>query len=292
MALGGVTRPRTRPLDLRRIYKERDALIGVYRSAERRLARLAAEDIANDRLASAAYRQRRIAIIRAELAALQDQAIPLSTTLVTNAYTTAAVQTMESVPAALAASPAALEFGTGLHAEALGTLADNMASALNAAAEQIGRRVEDVYRREGLRASTRLFVEGSTRKDASSYLSRSLLRQGATSIRSGGTDRVVQLTVGGREWNLEKYTSMVIRTTTSEAATTGVVNSIVEAGLDLVEIAVADPCPICAPYEGNVYSLSGQDKEYPPLEDEPPYHPNCECTLVVSEVEINRELAA
>lgn len=275
MALGGVSRPKPRPLDLRRINKERDALIREYKSAESRLLKLIAADLKRDAIGTAGYRTKRLAVIKAELSALQDKTIPASTTLVTNAYTKAAQQVAES------AGIGAVDFGGALHTGALGVLADNMAADLNGAAETVGRRVADLYRREGLRASTKMFVEGQTRRDASGWLV-SELEKSVTSF----------IDKSGREWALERYAEMVLRTTTSEAATAGVVNTLVEAEIDLVEIAVADPCPICAPYEGNVYSLSGTTPGYEPLDDQPPFHPNCECTLTASDAEFDRVLPA
>lgn len=266
MALSGVT-ARTRPLDLRRVYKQRDALLREYTRAEQSLAARITAELASGRVGSAAYRERRLAVIRAELSALQDRTIPLSTTLVTNAYTTSATQTADR------AGLAAVDFGSTLHADALGSLADNLANELNGAAETVGRRVEDVYRRAGLRANARMAVENLTRREASGFLVADLSAQGVT----GFVDKA------GVEWGLSRYAEMVARTTSSESATQGVVNTLVESGIDLVEIAVADPCPICQPYDGNVYSLTGTTPDYEPLDDQPPFHPNCECTLVASQ---------
>jgi hypothetical protein len=247
----------------------------LYGDAERSLLERMAADLERDAVATAGYRNRRVQVLRAELSALQDRAIPTATGLVTNAYVTASTQTTRSV------GLAAVDFGTGLHAEALTILADNMASALNGAAETVGRRVADIYRREGLRASARLFAEGTSRSAASGILTQSLTAQGIGSF----------VDAAGREWTLGSYSRMAIRTTTSEAATQGVVNACLDSDIDLMEIAVADPCPICAPYDGNIYSLTGTTPGYEPLDDQPPFHPNCECTLVASLAEFDRPIA-
>jgi hypothetical protein len=270
MALSGKRLPQ--PLDLRSVNRKRDALIQLYRDAEQSLSKRIAEDLAADRIGSAAYRTKRLAVIQAELSALQDATIPDATALVVNAYTTAAAETAQRT------GIGAVDFGTALHSEALGTLADNITADLNGAAETVGRRVADVYRREGLRANARMAVENLTRKEASGFLVSSLVEQGVTSF----------VDQSGREWGLARYSEMVCRTLNSESANQGVVNTLVEAGIDLVEIAVADPCPICAEYEGNVYSLSGTTDGYDALDDQPPFHPNCECTLVASQEELLR----
>jgi hypothetical protein len=55
----------------------------------------------------------------------------------------------------------------------------------------------------------------------------------------------------------------------------------VEAGLDLVEIALArDACAQCvAAYKGKVFSLTGKTPGYPVLERMPPLHPNDRCVV-------------
>ena len=273
MALGGNLAPgKAKPLDLRSAYRLRDQLIAEYQNTAKRIATMAAEDAANDRVGTAAYRSKRLAVIQAELSALQDLTIPGATSLISNAYAAGATQTADH----LGIAPP--DFGATIHAEAVTVLADNITSDLNAAAETVGRRVADAYRREGLAASQRMLLEGETRRAASQAMSKSLLREGLTSF----------IDKGGRSWNLDSYTKMVLRTTTSEAATQGVINDLAENGLDLVEIAVADPCEICKPYEGNTYSLTGGDPEYEPLDDQPPFHPNCECTLTASTANLAR----
>jgi hypothetical protein len=223
-------------------------------------------------MGTAAYRNRRLAVIRAELSALQDVAVPTATTLVTNAYLTGANQTTSAL------NVAAVDFGAGLHANALTMLADNMAASLNGAAETVGRRVEDIYRREGLRASARLFAEGTTRKSASGFL--------VDALRLNGIEAFVDKS--GKEWALSTYARMVIRTTTAEAATQGVVNACLDSDIDLVEIAVADPCEICQPYEDGVFSLTGATPGYEVLDDTTPFHVNCKCTMHASIEEFGR----
>jgi len=59
-----------------------------------------------------------------------------------------------------------------------------------------------------------------------------------------------------------------------EAQSESIKESMKEFGEDLVEIPVHDnPCEICAPYQGQVYSISGGTPGYPLLpEGGPPWH--------------------
>lgn len=81
----------------------------------------------------------------------------------------------------------------------------------------------------------------------------------------------------GRHYNLKDYSKMVARTRLRQAQTDAVKNTCKQYQNDLVQWSShADSCPICAPFEGQVYSLSGQHPRYPLLDAEPPLHPNCE----------------
>lgn len=82
-----------------------------------------------------------------------------------------------------------------------------------------------------------------------------------------------------RRYQVDAYAEMVARTKLIEASTAGAVQATLAAGGDLVEISVHNTlCPVCQEFEGKVYSLSGTDPDFPPAEDLPPFHPNCEHT--------------
>ncbi|MFA5337656.1 MAG: phage minor capsid protein [Candidatus Omnitrophota bacterium] len=47
-------------------------------------------------------------------------------------------------------------------------------------------------------------------------------------------------------------------------------------GIDLVQVdAHSGACEICQSYQGKVYSISGNDKDFPKLQERPPYHKGC-----------------
>ncbi|WP_278308216.1 phage minor capsid protein [Carboxydocella sp. ULO1] len=136
----------------------------------------------------------------------------------------------------------------------------------------IGRRIDDEFRRVALEEAGRKMASGTTIKDMKQRVIQRLLDQGQTAF----VDKL------GRKWRLDSYAEMVARTTTREAASAATINTCREAGLDLVKITTHYPtCEKCAPLQGKVFSISGQDKRYPKLTDEyrPPIHPNCRHTL-------------
>jgi len=87
------------------------------------------------------------------------------------------------------------------------------------------------------------------------------------------------ITINGRDYNLRFYAELVARTRMRESQTEAVIESMKEFGEDLVEIPRHDnPCKeICAPYQGQIYSISGNSSKYEKLPDGgPPWHPCCE----------------
>lgn len=91
----------------------------------------------------------------------------------------------------------------------------------------------------------------------------------------------VLLDRGGNQWSLKRYSDMLSRTHLVKANTEATVNRMIEFNVDIVEVSDhGDTDPICNPFAGNIYSLSGKSKVYPKLEVQPPFHPNCKHTLL------------
>jgi hypothetical protein len=83
--------------------------------------------------------------------------------------------------------------------------------------------------------------------------------------------------VGNRNYRARYYAEMVARTEMRDAQSDAVRDKCAEYDNDLVEVSDhGTVCPICKPYEGRVYSLSGKSLRYPKLPSQPPWHPNCE----------------
>ena len=239
-------------------------LEALYRRAEQRLTDQLADDIEKGNLGSAKYRRARIESVRRVLSDLQDEAVPEATDLATMAYQEGARQA-----ATATASPVA-SFGSGQHLQAMELLADNMVSGLNGAAEAVGRRVEDAYRKAGLEAAAQQISEGGTLRDATKSL--------IDLLRSQGLDAGPG---GAQTWKLSRYAEMVIRTNTTEAITRGNINQATGDGYDLVEVlAIGDEalCETCSAFVGTIYTL-GERSGYDTLTEFPPFHPNCRCDL-------------
>lgn len=89
------------------------------------------------------------------------------------------------------------------------------------------------------------------------------------------------ITINGRNYRPDAYSRLVARTRTLEASNQANVNATLQYGLDLVQVDIhAGSCDICDPFQGKIYSISGNDTEFPALDERPPYHPNCRHVLL------------
>lgn len=88
---------------------------------------------------------------------------------------------------------------------------------------------------------------------------------------------------GFRRYQLKTYINMVARTEMRYINTQAAKLAMQEWGNDLTRVVpeFVGNCSsrICYDYAGKVFSLSGKDKEYPVLDEEPPFHPHCHHSL-------------
>lgn len=110
-------------------------------------------------------------------------------------------------------------------------------------------------------------IQGSKKKLQKELLKKALDGKYVTVIDKNGNPE---------QWGIAAYAEMVARTKLHEASTQGVINTAGAVGADLIQISVHNTkTPYDAQFEGKIFSLSGNDKDFPPVEDLPPFHPNC-----------------
>lgn len=176
-----------------------------------------------------------------------------------------------------------LEFAQ-LHQGAVQAISENLALKLGEARFTVGRQAEDVFRKAGVEAAREGFVEGKTARQVRKQIVKDLTANGIT----GFTDKA------GKEWTLSSYSEMVSRTTTIEATDAGMMGQMQEEGYDLMRVdAHAGTCPMCAPWEGRVLSLSGKTRGYKTLGDARAAgfrHPNCSHDLAAVSTGYAKEL--
>lgn len=87
---------------------------------------------------------------------------------------------------------------------------------------------------------------------------------------------------GGHTWTLKRYSEMLSRTHTIRAYNEATINRAIQFEVDLVQISThSGSCPICVPYQGRIYSLSGASSKYPRYDISLPIHPNCTHNLLM-----------
>jgi len=150
-------------------------------------------------------------------------------------------------------------------------MAENVAMQFIDAHRFVGRQLNDYIRQAGIEAVSQKFATAATVKETKKLLIEKLTSHGITGIRDKA----------GRLIRLDAYAELVARSTTREATNKATLDQLQAHGYDLVQMSShASPCPICAPLEGRVYSISGSDNRYPPLEraysgSHANIHPNC-----------------
>lgn len=146
-------------------------------------------------------------------------------------------------------------FGS-IHQQAVEVLADNAYSRLEDVANVVGRRVNDVYRQISLEAVKGSVIGYKTTAQAAKRIREDLAAHGIT----GFVDKA------GHNWNMRRYAKVLAQETTNGAFRQGTINRLQEKGHDLVRISShAGSCKLCQPYQGQTFSLTGEDEEFPAL---------------------------
>lgn len=167
---------------------------------------------------------------------------------------------------------------TQLHKDAIELIAENIVSSLNEATSLVGRQIEDKIREIGLKDASMKFATGNTIKQMQKELVNSLIDEGLTGIK----DKL------GRNIPISVYAETLARSIVAETQNTCVKNTMKEHGKDLIKMTSHyGCCPVCAVYEGRVYSMSGKDDRFPSLKNLPGFregynnlHPRCAHRIV------------
>ena len=164
-----------------------------------------------------------------------------------------------------------------LHKGAIEIIIDNTVTDLVQANKFVGRKIRDELRSVSLDVIGQKLTTGRTVQQTKNLLIDRIITQGIAFVKDGKG----QVSLNNKTYQLDRYAEMVARSTTREATNRGTLNQLTNRGYDLVKISDHNsPCPQCSMYEGRVYSISGEDKRFPPLDvayDEEflNIHPNC-----------------
>lgn len=261
-------------------------------AAQREIALQVEAAISAGNLNLATQRRLQLARVLATLDQLGAYVDPTVRELVTDAYHQAADRTVEQIQGLNITAPEIPGAFAGVSTEAVDALQRSITGRLAAARDTVGRQVDDIYAREGRRAALRAILGA----DPSPQAAR---RQLALSLRQQGLTGFVDN--AGKNWKLDTYSEMVVRTVTREAVVQGAMDRMASHGISLARVSFhATSCPVCKPFEDRLVSLDGNTSQYEGeavmnTGEVPPYHPNCAHSLQPVAVRVDavrRELAA
>jgi Phage minor capsid protein 2 len=254
------------------IVRDAERLVRMFTDVERYIEELITDTILrNPKARSLLFWRRRAQLVHGQLSLARKQLLKEVPDLVKESYQ--AGRTLPGI-AGGAQPDIAIDFGAGMHERAMALLAAGMTDRLDMALVTVGRRVDDAFRRAGLRAASYHIAAGTDVKRAAQQMEQQLRRDGTRAF----VDKA------GRQWSLQNYTRMVIRTTTREAVSQGTFNGMQEFGHELVKISHhVNSCKICLPYDGKTFSMPNAPADmrirFPVIDRLPPLHPNCKHVL-------------
>jgi Phage minor capsid protein 2 len=243
-----------------------DRLVAMYARAKSRVEFLIRQADSRGAAGTAAFRRQQAAALETALRQLESTSPELVQRAVRGSYLDGATIVDQILTPAQPFATAAQGRFFGAHESAAAAMAGQLDGRLVAAQLTIGRQARDVFARVAREQVETGILGGLARKEVSAQIRDELLKEGTTAF----VDRA------GRRWALDTYAEVAARTATREAVSIGTANRMLELGADIVEISKhANSCPVCIPYEGRRFSLTGETPGYPRAIILPPFHPRC-----------------
>lgn len=163
-----------------------------------------------------------------------------------------------------------------IHSEAINALMSDtyldFANGMNGLVRGAEQKINEAYKRQIRSQILAREVTGKSIEKVKREIVELLGKQGFAVLK----DR------GGHTWTLSRYSEMLARTHTIRASNEALINRAGQFDVDIVQISTHfGACHLCTPYEGKIYSISGQSKQYPKLNIPMPIHPNCRHVLLM-----------
>lgn len=160
-----------------------------------------------------------------------------------------------------------------VHAEAINSLVSDTAKAFGESMTGVLRSANVMLGRATREAITQKISEGVIGGAALKQVRKTI----KIAIQEQGLDALVDK--AGHSWTLDRYAEMLYRTKVVEARNRGLINRMAENNYDLVQVSShPGSCPLCAPWQGQILSATGQTPGYPTVmeaEADGLFHPNC-----------------
>lgn len=175
-----------------------------------------------------------------------------------------------------------VNFDARIHKSAIGVLVDDVTVDFLTANQSMKNNINRYIRLTQQRILedsqiSKLIAEGLVQGETRRTISDNILNEFRKRLEAEQL-----ITINGRNYRPDYYSRLVARTRFVEASNRATLNTSLQYGVDLVQVSVhaqdvGDPC---AQYQGKIYSISGGDPDFPPLEVSPPYHPHCKHFLL------------
>lgn len=173
------------------------------------------------------------------------------------------------------------------HTNTIGALVDDTIAIFTTSSQEGKKMVASLLRQTqqqvlSERKINQLIAEGLAEKGTVQGVRNRILADLQKKLKEPYT-----IKAGSKRFTAKYYSELVARTKTRDAQSAGVINTALEYGTDLVEVDSHNTTtPICIPFEGKIFSISGRDPDFPPLSDTPAFHPNClhNITVIFREV--------
>lgn len=118
-------------------------------------------------------------------------------------------------------------------------------------------RAVGMFEEAAQRATAKVLAGNTTARQAMREIGTRWARQGVPAL----------VDAAGKRWSVEAYTQAVVRSNIRAVTTETQLQRARETGEDLVEISAHDGArPGCEPYQGKVFSVSGDSEVYPALD--------------------------
>ena len=160
-----------------------------------------------------------------------------------------------------------------VHKDYIMALVDDTSRAFGESLSGVGRSANLILGKAFRDGVTQKIAKGITAGDAlkevRNQIVLTLKEQGLSALKDKA----------GRSWDLDAYAEMLFRTKVVEARNRGMVNRMAENAYDLLQSSHhSGTCDICASWQGEVLSITGQTKGYKTVADAEAdglFHPNC-----------------
>lgn len=129
---------------------------------------------------------------------------------------------------------------------------------------------------------TKAIAEGFIEKGSANASKKRLQKELLNKSLDGKYITIIDKNGKPEQWKVDTYAELVARTKLSEASAQAVFNTASAVGADLVQISAHNTqTKICIEFEGKIFSLSGNDRDFPALPEGPPFHPNCQHSMSI-----------